>query len=516
MPAPPSSLGRPCSPLVRRARRRLHAAHRRLHAAGVRAAHRRRRRRGRPAARRPGGPAPRCPTSWSGGPPPSMTLRVRPVAVPRDWGTGASDRRAGTDRPSRSPCCGPGPRSSATGSARWWSTRAARAAPASTPPSTSPSAGVRRAAHRDHRPVRHRRLRPARGRPVQPGQVHLRRRPGRQLRLDPDPVSQAAFDGCVGAEPADRPTAAATKYGDQLPLYSHRAGRPGHGRGAGRRRRREADLPRATPTAPCSAPRTPSSTRSKVRALVLDGAVDPQQGWSTARRARPRASSGRSTTSPPGARRTPAKCPIAPDARAAVTTAIDKAQAPRCAGADGREATAGWVFYAVISVALHRVGLAGAGPGDRRAGATATRTGVFRLADAYAERDDGRALHQPVRRQPGGQLRRRDETPDRGADPPAAVASGGRSTRCSGRRWRSGMLSCSIWPGGRDPYPTGRPTARRRSWWWAPPATRPRRTSRPPQLADDAGRRPGADLGGRGAHRLPADHAASPTRSTPT
>ena len=43
----------------------------------------------------------------------------------------------------------------------------------------------------DHQPVRHRRLRPARGRPVQPGGVHLRRRPRRVVRLRPGPGVQA-------------------------------------------------------------------------------------------------------------------------------------------------------------------------------------------------------------------------------------------------------------------------------------------------------------------------------------
>ena len=67
----------------------------------------------------------------------------------------------------------------ATGSARCWSTRAARA-----------RSGVELAvyllrlapARRDHPALRHRRLRPARRRPVRPGQVLLRRRPGRDLR----------------------------------------------------------------------------------------------------------------------------------------------------------------------------------------------------------------------------------------------------------------------------------------------------------------------------------------------
>ena len=259
----------------------------------------------------------------------------------------------------------------------------------------------------DHQPVRHRRLRPARGRPVQPGEVHLRRRPGRSVRLRPGPGSQAEFDERSWRSTSGSARAAA-KYGDQLPLFAHRAGRPRHGRDPRRRGRRRSSPTSATRTARCSARRTPSCSRATCAPWCSTARSTRSRTASPARRARPRASSGRSTNFTNWCAANAGRCPIAPDARAARSPRDRQgARSPRSRGADGREATAGWVLLRGDLLALHRVGLAVARRGDRQPGRPATPAGVFDLADSYAEPGRRRPLLQPVRRQPRGQLRRR-------------------------------------------------------------------------------------------------------------
>lgn len=132
---------------------------------------------------------------------------------------------------------------------------------------------------------------------------------------DPDPRSQQSFDAYqalnrrIGRGCGDR-------YGDQLPLYGTEQAA------------RDMDAVRAavgddkltylgysygTLLGATYAQLYPQ----RVRALVLDGAVDPGSSWWPVRRARPGASSGRSTTSTGGARRTPAaaRSPRTPGAR---------------------------------------------------------------------------------------------------------------------------------------------------------------------------------------------------------
>jgi hypothetical protein len=150
---------------------------------------------------------------------------------------------------------------------------------------------------------------------------------------------------------------------------------------------------------------------------------------------------------------TPARCPIAPDARAAVTTALDKARASPVRGDDGREATAGWVLHGVVSSLYTRARWADlakavddleAGKPDR----------IFELADAYAQRDP--SGHYSNLFDVGAAVTCTDEQ----AAPTAAQIRGLQA------RWRAkyptfgatlatSLLVCSQWTGRRDPYPTG-------------------------------------------------------------
>ncbi len=79
--------------------------------------------------------------------------------------------------------------------------------------------------------------------------------------FDPDPAEPGVVRRFRRAQQADRP-GLRRQVRRPAAAVRHRAGRPGHGRHPRGGRRREDDATSATPTAPCSAPRTPNSSRS--------------------------------------------------------------------------------------------------------------------------------------------------------------------------------------------------------------------------------------------------------------
>ena len=192
---------------------------------------------------------------------------------------------------------------------------------------------------------------------------------------------------------------------------------------------------------------------TKIRAMVLDGAVDPKQSYVEGSEAQAKGFERAFTNFSAWCKATPAKCPIAADARKAVTDALAAAEKNPVPGTDGRKATSGWIFLAVISSLYTESGwatlaesIAQLKQGDAK--------GVFQLADQYAERkpdgtysnlfDANLAVNcadtkdapsvDEVRRL---QIEWRKKYPLFGA--PLAV----------------GMLPCTFWPGTRDPYPAG-------------------------------------------------------------
>jgi pimeloyl-ACP methyl ester carboxylesterase len=191
----------------------------------------------------------------------------------------------------------------------------------------------------------------------------------------------------------------------------------------------------------------------KVRALVLDGAIDPEQDFIAGSESQAKGFERAFTNFTTWCKANVAKCPIAPDARGAVTDALAKAEASPVEGADGREATSGWIFVAVISSLYTESGwqqLAKA-VDDLQTG---NAEGIFDLADQYADRKpdgsysnlfdanlavncadtDGAPTVEKIRQL---QTEWREKYPLFGA----ALALG--------------MLPCTFWPGTKDPYPTG-------------------------------------------------------------
>jgi pimeloyl-ACP methyl ester carboxylesterase len=125
----------------------------------------------------------------------------------------------------------------------------------------------------------------------------------------------------------------------------------------------------------------------KVRALVLDGAVDPKQGDVAASQTQAAGFEKAFDQFAGDCKVRNAACLIGPDPRSFVTRLMAEArQAPIPGGSGGRKATAGHVQLAIVSALYDRgdwaeleSALADAGNGNS--------SGLFTLADRYNERD---------------------------------------------------------------------------------------------------------------------------------
>ncbi|MDG4766978.1 alpha/beta hydrolase [Solwaraspora sp. WMMD406] len=191
----------------------------------------------------------------------------------------------------------------------------------------------------------------------------------------------------------------------------------------------------------------------RVRALVLDGAIDPEQDLVAGSLGQAAGFERALATFVDWCARRPTRCPISADPRAALDQVLARARSAPVTGPDGREATAGWIFYAMVASLYDEAGWARLGDA-----VAALRDGdprpVFTLADAYAGRDAAGGyshlftanlavncadseldLTTAQVRDLQGQWR--ETYPVFGA--PLAV----------------GLLSCVHWPGRADPYPTG-------------------------------------------------------------
>ncbi|HEX6969023.1 MAG TPA: alpha/beta hydrolase [Micromonosporaceae bacterium] len=269
--------------------------------------------------------------------------------------------------------------------------------------------------------------------------------------FEPDPVDRDEFDELVTLNRKIAEGCAA-KYGDELRLYSTRQAA------------RDMDAIRAavgdekltylgysygTLLGATYARLFPGN----VRALVLDGAVDPRQDTVAGSQSQARGFERAFTNFTDWCRQNAADCPIAPDARAAVTDAMAKARVSPVQGADGRKATPGWILYAVVSSLYTETGWTQLAEAidDLAAGDAA---GMFALADAYTDRDEtGRYSNlfdanlavncaDSERRPSLAEIRRlqeqwRQRYPMFGA--PLAT----------------GLVTCAVWPAPSDPYPIG-------------------------------------------------------------
>jgi pimeloyl-ACP methyl ester carboxylesterase len=193
----------------------------------------------------------------------------------------------------------------------------------------------------------------------------------------------------------------------------------------------------------------------KVRALVLDGAVDPKAGEVASAQTQAAGFERAFDQFAGDCKARNAACLIGPDPRAAVNRLLATARkAPIPGGSGGRKATAGHVLLAVVSALYDRgdwaeleSALADAGNGNS--------SGVFRLADRYSERDAK-----------GGYTNLADaNTAINCADTAEKVPDA--TVRRSLATWRTryplfgttlalGLLTCQQWAAPREPLPAVR------------------------------------------------------------
>lgn len=268
---------------------------------------------------------------------------------------------------------------------------------------------------------------------------------------EPDPVSQQDFDGIVGlTEKIDAGCKA--KYGDDLKVYGtvQAAKDIDAIRAAvGDEKLNYLGYSYGTLLGATYAQLFPKN----IRAMVLDGAVDPTLSSAAASESQAKGFERAYANFADWCKNHTSRCPIAPDPMAKVNEALNNARS-NPTDEHGRKATAGWVFYALVSslysqdrwpdLAQAMDSVLGGDP-----------SGVFELADAYADRkpdgsytnlfdansivnctDDG---HPPTKVQVRQlQSQWRAKYPTFGA--PLAI----------------GALTCSLWDGPHDPVPTGK------------------------------------------------------------
>jgi pimeloyl-ACP methyl ester carboxylesterase len=268
---------------------------------------------------------------------------------------------------------------------------------------------------------------------------------------EPDPVEQADFDALVTRTRQQAETCAA-KYGGALPLVSTE--QAAHDMDAlraavGDEKLTYLGFSYGSLLGAVYAQLYPQ----RIRALVLDGAVDPEQDSVASSEQQAQGFERAMDNFAAWCDQSPDECPLQPDARTAIEAALDDARQSPVSGEDGRDATAGWVFTAVISALYSRdfwEPLAAAL--DQLAGGDPT--GVFDLADSYAQRatdgtytnlydanlaincaDDAGGVTVEQVRQLQGEWR--EAYPMFGA--PLATS----------------VLNCALWSAPADPYPVG-------------------------------------------------------------
>ncbi|MCM4083250.1 alpha/beta hydrolase [Paractinoplanes hotanensis] len=270
----------------------------------------------------------------------------------------------------------------------------------------------------------------------------------------PDPRSLAEFDKLVTLNKRIASECGA-KYGDQLPFFStEQAARDMDSlrQAVGDEKLSYLGYSYGTLLGATYAQLFPKN----IRAMVLDGAVDPKQNFVEGSETQAKGFERAFTNFTNWCKATPDKCPIAAGARKAVTEALATATTKPVAGADGRKATSGWVFYAVISSLYTESGWA------KLADAIAelkqgNAKGVFTLADQYAERKPDGTYSNLFDANMAVNCADTDDAPT--IDEVRRLQGEWRQKYpMFGAALATGMLSCAVWPGKRDPYPAGAAT----------------------------------------------------------
>ncbi|WP_045743116.1 MULTISPECIES: alpha/beta hydrolase [Actinoplanes] len=268
---------------------------------------------------------------------------------------------------------------------------------------------------------------------------------------NPDPASQAEFDQLVTLNKKIG-AACGAKYGDQLKYFSTE------------QTARDMDALRQATGDPkttylgYSYGTLLGATYAQlfpqnIRALVLDGAVDPTETYIQRSEAQAKGFERAFTNFTAWCATAAARCPIAPDARGAVTDALAAAKTSPLRSADGREVSAGWIFTGLISSLYSESGW------TELAQAIADLqdddpAGIIELADGYAERGRDGSYTNMFDANLAVNCTDADDVP--GLDEIRRLQSEWRTKYpLFGAPLAVGMLPCVSWPGKRDAYPSG-------------------------------------------------------------
>ena len=267
----------------------------------------------------------------------------------------------------------------------------------------------------------------------------------------PDPAGQAEFDQIVALNQKIA-EACGKKYGDELPFFAtEQAAKDIDALRAavGDQKLTYLGFSYGTLLGATYAQLFPKN----VRAMVLDGAVDPEQTYVQGSESQAKGFERAFTNFSVWCRRTPDKCPIAPDARKAVTDALAAAKTDPLPGRDGREATPGWIFVAIVSSLYTETGwtmLADAIADLKRR----DTKGVFDLADQYAERKPDGTYSNLFDANLSVNCADTKDVPSV-EEIRRLQAEWRRKYPLFGAALAVGMLPCTFWPGARNPYPAG-------------------------------------------------------------
>jgi pimeloyl-ACP methyl ester carboxylesterase len=266
---------------------------------------------------------------------------------------------------------------------------------------------------------------------------------------DPDPVSQADFDAAVALNQKMVQDCQA-KYGDALRLFSTEQAA------------RDMDAVRAavgdskitylgysygTLLGATYAQLFPRN----IRAMVLDGAIDPTADAVSSVESQAQGFEHAYDEFADWCREH--SCPAGADPRATLTNALATAKTHPVRGADGRDATGGWILTGVAEslYSQDEWPLLGQALGELTAGNPAK---LFSLADAYAERDQ--SGHYTNMFDIFNTVECDDDNGGETIAQARALQSQWRTTYpIFGTQMALGLISCAVWPAKRDPYPTG-------------------------------------------------------------
>jgi pimeloyl-ACP methyl ester carboxylesterase len=269
--------------------------------------------------------------------------------------------------------------------------------------------------------------------------------------VDPDPASQASYDAIVtlNRRIGDE---CKRKYGESLSLFS--TVQAAHDIDAirtavGDEKTTYLGFSYGTLLGAVYAELFPT----KVRAMVLDGAIDPQLSWAARSENQAKGFERALSNFATWCKDTPGQCPIAPNAKAAINAALNASRLHPVKGADGRTARPGWVFMAVLAAMYVK----GWWPRLARAITDLDKgdpKGIFALADGYLERDAKGHYTNLFDANAAVNCADYDDMPTVEDIRKLQGQWRGRYP-FFGTALATGMIGCAVWPAKADPFPVG-------------------------------------------------------------